>query len=99
MLVSRALSPPPGPVCMVHILEVLVRRVEQTPTASGDTPVSPCVITACGQLQPDDPSLKPPEGAAQSGDRYEEFPEDEDNVDIRKPEVALQVNSGHLFLS
>jgi len=72
-----------------------VRKVEQTPTKSGESPISPCVITACGQLQPDDPSLKPPEGVAESGDRYEEFPEDETSVDISKPEVALQVNSGH----
>ncbi|KAF9653654.1 peptidyl-prolyl cis-trans isomerase Cpr7 [Thelephora ganbajun] len=69
----------------------VVRKVEQTPTASGDAPISPCVITACGQLKPDDPSLNAPEGAPESGDRYEEFPEDETSVDILKPEVALQV--------
>jgi hypothetical protein len=51
------------------------------------------VITACGQLQPDDPSLQDSQG--ESGDRYEDFPEDETGVDISKPEIALQVNRGH----
>ena len=75
-----------------------VRKVEQTPTSSGDAPASPCVITACGQLQPDDPSLEAPApGTAESGDRYQEYPEDEDSVDISKPEVALQVSNGHLL--
>lgn len=68
-----------------------VRKVENTPIESGDKPESPCVITACGQLQPDDPCLTASEGVGNSGDKYEEFPEDEDNVDILKPEVALQV--------
>ena len=82
---------------MVHKLGVFsVRKVENTPTAEGDSPVLPCVITACGQLQPDDPSLEAPEGIAGSGDRYEDFPEDETSVDILKPEVALQVNGGQL---
>ena len=77
---------------------VSVRKVEQTPPGSGDTPISPCVITACGQLQPDDPSLAIPE-STESGDRYEDFPEDEERVDISKPDVALQVNEGHFLRS
>lgn len=68
----------------------VVRRVEKTPTESGDKPKFPCVITACGQLQPDDPSLTASEVIGDSGDRYEEFPEDEDNINVSKPEVALQ---------
>jgi len=68
----------------------VVKKVELVSTDGGDKPRSPCVITACGQLQPDDPSLKPPTGASGSVDVYEEFPEDEDNVDISQPEVALQ---------
>ena len=82
----------------VRELGVSVRRVEQTPTASGDTPISPCVITACGQLQPDDPSLAIPEGGeGASGDRYEDFPEDEERVEVSKPDVALQVNKSYFF--
>jgi peptidyl-prolyl isomerase D len=76
---------------------VPVREVEQTPTTIGDNPISPCVITASGQLQPDDPSVESPEGVAESEDKYEEYPEDEDDVDI--PEVALRVNSGHSLRS
>jgi len=68
----------------------VVRRVEQIPTGNGDTPISPCVITACGQLQPDDPCLAVPEGGA-LGDSYEDFPEDEGRVEVSKPDVALQV--------
>jgi len=69
----------------------VVRKVEKIPTTSGDNPTSQCVITASGQLQPDDPSLEAPEGAVGSGDKFEDFPEDEESVDISKPEVALQV--------
>jgi len=57
------------------------------------------VITASGQLQPDDPSLTTPEGGAESGDGYEDFPKDEGRVDISKPDVALQVNRGHFLRS
>lgn len=78
--------------CAFANLGVSVRRVEQTPTGNGDTPVSPCVITACGQLQPDDPSL-----AITEGDGYEDFPEDEGRVEVSKPDVALQVNRGHFL--
>lgn len=80
---------------MAHELGISVRRVEQTPTESGDKPVAECRITASGQLQPDDPSLKTPEGVDGSGDKYEDFPEDETTVDASKPEVALQVNTRH----
>jgi peptidyl-prolyl isomerase D len=75
-------------------MEILVRKVEKTPTGDGDKPKSTCVITACGQLQPDDPCLAAPEAVGESGDRYEDFPEDEENIDVTKPEVALQVNTG-----
>jgi len=54
------------------------------------------VITSCGQLQPDDPSLEIPEEGA-FGDRYEDFPEDEGRVEVSKPDVALQVNRGHFL--
>ena len=63
--------------------------VECTPTSSGDKPNSPCVIDACGQLQPDDPSLT---RVGDSGDRYEEYPGDEENFDISQPRIALEVN-------
>lgn len=82
---------------MVHELGVLVRRVEQTPTTTGDKPISVCEITASGQLQPDDPSLKAEQVTGSgSADRYEDFPEDEESVEISEPDVALQVHRGHL---
>lgn len=67
-----------------------MRQIENTPTAAGDTPLSPCMITASGQLSPDDPSLNQA-GAVVEGDIYEDYPDDEENIDIGKPENALQV--------
>ena len=99
--VGESTYPPPlDLIRTIHELGISVRRVEQTPTTSGDSPTSPCEITASGQLQPDDQSLKTPEEAAGSGpgDKYEDFPEDEERVDISKPDVALQVNTGHFLL-
>ena len=51
-----------------------VRRIEYHPTNS-DVPTQPIVITACGVLSPDDPSLK--ESASPDGDGYEDYPEDD----------------------
>lgn len=72
----------------------VVRAVENTPTASGDVPNAPCVIVACGQLAPDDPSLSEI-SAGLGDDPYEDYPEDQDPVDgqdvIEKPEAALRV--------
>lgn len=64
--------------------------MERTPTATGDVPLSACVITDCGQLNPDDPSLNE-SASVVGGDKYEDYPEDEDSLDINKPENALQV--------
>lgn len=71
--------------------------MEKTPTGEGDKPNFPCVITACGQLQPDDPCLTAANVVGESGNGYEDFPEDEDNVDVSKPEVALQANRGRFL--
>jgi len=67
----------------------IVRQIERLPTASGDVPTSPCIITNSGQLTPDDPSLN--EQATTEGDRYEDYPDDETTKDVNKPENALQV--------
>ena len=94
----KKLLPPLIFIRAVRELGISVRKVEQTPTGSGDTPISPCVITACGQLQPDDPSLATSEGGADAfGDRYEDFPEDEERVEVSEPDVALQVDRSRLF--
>lgn len=84
---------PPDLIPVVVRLGISVRTVERTPTDSGDKPNSPCVITACGQLQPDDPTLNP---VGDSGELYEEFPEDEKSVTAEgRPDVVLEVNRVH----
>ena len=69
-----------------------VRQVENYPTSSGDVPSSPIIISDCGVLSPDDPSLQD-DPAAQAGDPYEDYPEDEDK-DSENPEIALEIAQG-----
>ncbi|THH19555.1 hypothetical protein EW146_g1631 [Bondarzewia mesenterica] len=66
----------------------ILRQIENHPTASGDVPTVPITITDCGVLFPDDPSLSEP--VTSDGDRYEDFPDDDDN-DVQNPEVALRI--------
>ncbi|KAG1789139.1 peptidyl-prolyl cis-trans isomerase [Suillus plorans] len=66
----------------------IVRTIENFPTGSGDVPTSPIVISACGVLSPDDPSLVTSETTV--GDGYEDYPEDDDS-DVQNPEVALDI--------
>ena len=68
---------------------ITVRQIENFPTASGDVPTSPIIITDCGVLSPEDPSLKE-DPEAQAGDPYEDYPIDEDR-DSENPEIALQI--------
>ncbi|KAF9460416.1 peptidyl-prolyl cis-trans isomerase [Collybia nuda] len=67
----------------------IVRQMENFPTQSGDVPTSPIVITDCGILSPDDPSLTEDAPTA-DGDGYEDYPDDEDK-DVQNPEVALDI--------
>ena len=66
-----------------------MRQIENYPTSTGDVPTSPIVIADCGELSPDDPSLKETP-AAEVDDPYEDYPVDEDK-DTENPEVALQI--------
>ncbi|KAJ7595017.1 peptidyl-prolyl cis-trans isomerase [Mycena floridula] len=66
----------------------IVRQMENYPTGSGDVPEAPIVISKCGVLSPDDPSLV--EDAASGSDPYEDYPDDEDR-DTQNPEVALEI--------
>ncbi|OBZ76033.1 Peptidyl-prolyl cis-trans isomerase D, partial [Grifola frondosa] len=73
----------------------IVRKIENMPTSSGDVPVEPCVIAACGQLSADDPSLTEGVATAADGDPYEDYPEDQNLIDgedvTDKPELALRI--------
>jgi len=73
---------------VTHCLRCVVRAIENYPTASGDVPTSPIVISACGVLSPDDPSLTTSEATA--GDSYEDYPDDDDS-DVQNPEIALNI--------
>lgn len=63
--------------------------MENFPTSTGDIPTSPVVITDCGTLSPDDPSLAD-DTSAVDGDGYEDYPDDEDK-DVQNPQVALEI--------
>ncbi|KAG7095843.1 Peptidyl-prolyl cis-trans isomerase cyp40 [Marasmius oreades] len=67
----------------------IVRQIENFPTSNGDVPTQPIIIEDCGVLSPDDPSLTA-EPAGAEGDPYEDYPDDDDH-DIAKPEVALEI--------
>jgi peptidyl-prolyl isomerase D len=77
------LGPPPS-----HHGSV-VRQIENFPTSQGDAPTEPIVIADCGALDPSDPSLSA--DATTGGDPYEDFPDDEERVDVHgNPELALE---------
>ncbi|KAJ8503308.1 hypothetical protein ONZ45_g10979 [Pleurotus djamor] len=66
----------------------IVRQIENNPTSSGDVPIQPVVITSCGVLSPDDPSLS--EVQPNGGDIYEDYPADDDH-NLADPELALKI--------
>ncbi|KAK1220133.1 peptidyl-prolyl cis-trans isomerase cpr6 [Marasmius sp. AFHP31] len=67
----------------------IVRQIENFPTSNGDKPTEPIIIEDCGILLPDDPSLAAEE-VGTDGDPYEDYPDDDDH-DVSKPEVALEI--------
>lgn len=67
----------------------VVRTIENTETNEGDSPKQECTITDCGVLNQGDP-LVLDDG---TGDRYEEYVEDEPTVDINKPETVFKAVS------
>lgn len=71
----------------------VVREIENQKTSPGDVPQSPVVISDCGELQPDDPSLTAqPVAAGGDGDPYEDWPDDEESAgDPHDPVVALKI--------
>ncbi|KAG7562090.1 hypothetical protein FFLO_02469 [Filobasidium floriforme] len=56
----------------------LVRRIESLPTSSSDSPVSPVKIASSGVLSPSDPL---PSSALTPGDKYEDYPTDQEDLD------------------
>jgi peptidyl-prolyl isomerase D len=56
----------------------LVRRIESLPTSSSDAPVSPVKIASSGVLSPSDPL---PSSSLTPGDKYEDYPTDQEDLD------------------
>ncbi|CAE6506995.1 unnamed protein product [Rhizoctonia solani] len=68
----------------------IIRQIENMPTSSGDAPTSPCVITKCGELSSDD-ELKLANSVPPDGDKYEDYPEDDDSDVQENAETALNI--------
>lgn len=68
----------------------VIRAVENTSTGENDKPVDEVVITDCGQL---DTSYQVDTSKADdgTGDIYEDYPDDDENVDNNKPEKGYEV--------
>jgi peptidyl-prolyl isomerase D len=69
----------------------VVRKIESTPTAN-DKPDQPVLIVDCGEIAAgQDYGIE----ADESGDKYEEFPEDCDasDIDVENPEVTFKIAS------
>ena len=54
----------------------LIRKIENTPTDSGDKPHKDITITNCGQLTGDEAETASQKTPDSTGDPYEDFPED-----------------------
>ncbi|CAE6426306.1 unnamed protein product [Rhizoctonia solani] len=68
----------------------IIRQIENLPTSSGDAPIAPCVITKCGELTSDD-EMELANEVPSDGDRYEDYPEDDDSDVQDNPETALRI--------
>ncbi|KAG9095429.1 peptidyl-prolyl cis-trans isomerase cpr6 [Ceratobasidium sp. UAMH 11750] len=68
----------------------LVRQIENQTTASGDSPVNPCVIMKCGELTSDE-ELSMANQTPADGDKYEDYPDDDDSDVQSSPETALRI--------
>ncbi|CCO35901.1 peptidyl-prolyl isomerase D (cyclophilin D) [Rhizoctonia solani AG-1 IB] len=68
----------------------IIRQIENQPTTSGDAPVAQCVITKCGELTSDD-ELQLANQVPSDGDKYEDYPEDDDSDVQNNPQTALSI--------
>ncbi|CEL53205.1 peptidyl-prolyl isomerase D (cyclophilin D) [Rhizoctonia solani AG-1 IB] len=68
----------------------IIRQIENQPTSSGDAPVAQCVITKCGELTSDD-ELQLANQVPSDGDKYEDYPEDDDSDVQNNPQTALSI--------
>ncbi|TFY66521.1 hypothetical protein EVG20_g4570 [Dentipellis fragilis] len=76
----------------------IVRQIENQPTSANDVPAQPITITACGQLDPSDPSLAPPAAVSPSDplfDPYEDYPEDNDASVLDTNDAPAYLRAAH----
>lgn len=87
---------PPTLLLLLHTLThplptSVVRAIEHTPTLSGDLPLHECKILSAGELAPgEDDGTDIFRDIKTLGDKYEDFPDDEDKADIGSVEVVVQ---------
>jgi peptidyl-prolyl isomerase D len=75
---------------LLHGTGTAVREIEHTPTQTGDLPILDCVITKAGQLSPgEDDGANAPKDVQTPGDKYEDYPEDEDKIDVNSMDVVI----------
>lgn len=68
----------------------IVRQIENQETRSGDAPANECTITRCGELTSDEETSLANQVPA-DGDKYEDFPDDDDSDVQTSPETALRI--------
>jgi len=66
-----------------------IRYLERVETRSGDAPVEPVVIAKSGELAEGEDDGVPE--VADDGDKYEDYPEDENEDVEHNPEIALRI--------
>lgn len=74
----------------------VVRRIENVETSSGDRPVNEVKIVACGQLDPESDDVKSRSYGIEedaTGDRYQDFPEDQDDKLESDVQATFQIAS------
>ncbi|EJT77057.1 peptidyl-prolyl cis-trans isomerase [Gaeumannomyces tritici R3-111a-1] len=69
----------------------VVRQIENLSTEAGDKPVKDAVIADCGELPAGAEVSQQAKEADKYGDKYEDFPEDEEGADSEKGVTAAHV--------
>jgi hypothetical protein len=72
-------------------IHTAVRAVENTPTASGDMPIHTVTIVKAGELAPGEDDGTDLFKSSRTGTRYEDYPDDEETVDVQAVRVIVNV--------
>lgn len=66
----------------------MVRLIESGPTAKNDTPEEEVKIADCGEIQAGEVVEEEKKGADEVGDKYEDHPSDEEEVNSLVPRIG-----------